>query len=686
MSSRRLRRGLLLAVLALPLLFVIGGAAAFWPLWLLPATTVEVSRQDPLPPADRPTFEAGVAIRDITPPIGLPKFGYSAMADDADGFRTRLRARAFCLKPAQGPAAAIVQADLGVSSLLLHHRVAELIAPRTDVPAHLLSIVATHTHSGPAQYLESDFYNVFGANRPGFDPKVLDFLATRMADAVVDACSERRQARIGIGQATLWGLTRNRSLGAWVQNHNVADKRLGEDRALEAVNPVMTLLRIDLRADDGRWLPAGALTTYSIHGTGIPAFQGPWHGDVWAAFSQEVEWAIRARYNPPWVVAHGTFTATHGDNNPHWRHGWRGDDETNRIGKELADVAWRIFNALDNGMREDLQLTGALREIDLLAADADTRFPLCERAILGAATLGAANGDEVFPIAWLPFLQEGWPRRWFRDGCHAEKQWTLSLLQPLFVPAEAMPHRAALQVLRINELSLVLLPWEITWEAGERIGKRVEAALAGAGAGSRVVVASHANGYFGYAVTPEEYSAQFYEGGHTIYGPGTTEFLARQTARLAGELAAGGSFADMPDHWQFRLRTRSYWPEAVPPTGERALLSAPVYVPGDGVTQPHWTLTYRDVAPGMLELHQPLLAIEALREPDQWVPLLHSSRPVNDLWHRDLQLRWLGNEDGGMARYELRWNNPPVSPNFRFRFAVRPRGELPAWQSPQFPP
>ena len=59
------------------------------------------------------------------------------------------------------------------------------------------------------------------------------------------------------------------------------------------------------------------------------------------AFEQEIEWAIRAKFNPPWPVAHATFEATHGDNNPNWRDGWRGDDETNRIGTQLADLSAR---------------------------------------------------------------------------------------------------------------------------------------------------------------------------------------------------------------------------------------------------------------------------------------------------------------------------------------------------------
>lgn len=682
---RRLRRWLLLLVIAVPVLFLVAGAIASWPLWLLPATDLTIHRLAPLTAVDRPTLEAGVAMRDITPPIGLPKFGYSALAHDADGFRTRLHVRAFCLKPASGAPVAILQADLGASSLLLQRRVAELVAATTDLPVQNLALVATHTHSGPGQFLDSDFYNAFGANRPGFDPAVYDFLAIRMAGAVTEACTRRRPARIGIGRTSVWGLTRNRSLPAWTENYNVLAKQPDPDRELDAVNPVLTLIRIDLRADDGRYLPAGAITTFSIHGTGMPADSLPYHADVWASFEQEIEWAIKSRFQPPWPVVHAAFEATHGDNNPNWREGWRGNDETRRIGTELATIASRVFNALDGQLSDQAVIQGGMREIDLLSAPADVRFPLCERAIIGAATVGAANGDEVFPLSYLPYFREDWPRRYFTDGCQAEKQWLLSQLQPLFMPADRFPHRAALQVLRIQDLALVALPWEITREAGQRIADRVAATLKDAGAPARVVVSSHANGYFGYATTAEEYRRQFYEGGHTLYGPGTTEFLARQSARLAGELVRDGSVADLPAQWQFTLATRSYWPQPVTPQGQRELLSEPVFVPGAGTREPYWSVTYRDVAPGGLNLDEPLLAIEALREPASWVPLVNNGRPVNDQWQNDLQIRWLADAGNGMADYELRWNNPPASPNFRFRFTVQPRAGLPAWQSPPFP-
>ncbi|HBC19746.1 MAG TPA: hypothetical protein DC022_13610, partial [Alcanivorax sp.] len=195
---------------------IIGGLLhTAWPFLFYPRQNLSFSF--PVQPitADDSTAKAGIAERDSTPPAGIPKFGYSAWAKDADGFRTRLKARAFYLKgPGQTPLA-IVQLDLGSGSLVLRHRVAELIADHTDVPSHAVTLLVTHTHSGPGQYLGSDFYNVFGSNRPGFDPALFEFLSQRIADAVIDAYESRREARFAVGQSDLFGVTRNRSIEAW---------------------------------------------------------------------------------------------------------------------------------------------------------------------------------------------------------------------------------------------------------------------------------------------------------------------------------------------------------------------------------------------------------------------------------------------------------------------------------------
>lgn len=632
-----------------------------WPFLVYP--THKLSFSFPVPPiaADDANAKAGIAERDITPPAGIPKFGYSAWAKKADGFRTRLKARAFYLKgPGQTPLA-IVQLDLGSGSLVLRHRVAELIAASTDIPAHALTLLVTHTHSGPGQYLGSDFYNVFGSNKPGFDPALFEFLSQRIADAVIDAYESRREARFAVGQSDLFGVTRNRSIEAWAnnfpdQNHHNADP-------MQAVNPTMTLLRIDQRQGDG-FVPAGALSLYSIHGTAIPPFTRPYHADVWHWISEELESEL-AGDSPGFI--HGAAQATHADNNPAWKGDLRGDREAERIGKALGKHATTLFHSLESQLSDTLTIAVASRQLDLLD-DIDTgRFGLCERAIAGASVAGAANGDEVFPISYLPFLAEDWPRQVFTDNCQGVKQWMLSKLQ-LLLPAERFPHQALFQIVRINNLVLVPLPWEITLESGNRLRQAVAATLP-EGTNWKVEISSLANGYFGYAVTPEEYALQYYEGGHTLYGPHTLNFLIQQSEALSQDLLQQGDINDIPDHQTFSLLSRQYFPDSLAGPGSRRWLSEPQHHDGTATTGPYWSLLLAAEPANQLALDRPLLAV-------------HCENSVIDDDSAELQLLHQKDTDNETSRYEVRWYPGTQPPSGSCRFAVSTDQQQPAFSAP----
>ncbi|MBZ2187578.1 neutral/alkaline non-lysosomal ceramidase N-terminal domain-containing protein [Alcanivorax sp. JB21] len=671
MRRRRPRRWLKILALAL---LITGGVLLHlaWPFIAYPVTVLDIERKAPLPAENIRVPLAGIAEVDITPPVGIPKFGYSAWSRPADGFRTRLRAKAFYLHAPDSTPLALVTLDLGAGSRVLHHRVAEIIAAETDVPAHGLSLLVTHTHSGPGQYLDSDFYNVFGSDSPGFDPQLAEFLSQRIAAAVISAYQQRRAARFASGQTDIWGLTRNRSIEAWARNFDLPEEQVTEALALQAVNPAMTMLRIDLEADDGRFYPAGALTAFSIHGTAIPAFTRPWHADVWAWLGQDVARGIQSRYDTPFTPVHGAYQATHADNNPAWVEGLRGDREARRIGEALATRALALFDTLGEDIpgQEDAALTTWIgtRQLNLLTLTDAERFGICERAAVGAATAGAAKGDEVFPISWLPYLQHGWPRRIFTEGCHGTKQWMLSRLQRL-LPAERFPHEALFQVIRINDLVLVAVPWEVTLESGNVIR---EAVLAELPQGDWTVeISSLANGFFGYVTTPAEYGIQYYEGGHTLYGPGTLGLLAGQSAILTRDLVREGEIQDLPDRWQFALRSRAYWPDTALDPAPRSLLSAPVFSPAETGHEAFWAFRFAGEHPAYLQLEQPLLQVE-VDAGNGWQPLITEGVRVNDQG-TDLQLRMDRETDTG-AEYTVRWFNPlPPAPDQRFRIRVAPR-------------
>ena len=154
-----------------------------------------VGLEDQLPQVDE--LLAGAAEVDITPPPGMPKAGFSKNAHDGEGFRTRPPSRRVLHLRGGRTSLALVQLDLLSGSSLLQHLVARAVAGRTDVRLPGLFVGATHTHAGPGQFDASPFYNRFASNRPGFDPAWTNWLAERIAGAVVSAVESRRPASLG---------------------------------------------------------------------------------------------------------------------------------------------------------------------------------------------------------------------------------------------------------------------------------------------------------------------------------------------------------------------------------------------------------------------------------------------------------------------------------------------------------
>src|SRR5690606_24481596 len=163
---------------------------------------------------------------------------------------------------------------------------------------------------------------------------------------------------------------------------------------------------------------------------------------------RELEWRIANAYQPPWKPVHGPFEANHADNNPNYRSGLRGDIETRRIGLALADKAWSLFQQLDDQLSANVVINAAMREIDLLALRPQDEQTLCERAIAGTAVVGAAQGDEVFPISYLPPFQRGWPDDG-EDDCHGAKRWMLGPLQAIGLAPQRYPHRVNIRAVQV---------------------------------------------------------------------------------------------------------------------------------------------------------------------------------------------------------------------------------------------
>ncbi len=301
---------------------------------------LEISRVEPFIKAKNEGLVAGVAKIDITPQAGMPMGGYSLFASTAEGYRTKLYAKAFYIKSGDNKPIVLVQADLQSGSRILQAKVAELVAKKTDVAVGSLNISGTHTHSAPANFFGSEMYNQHSSNKVGFDKEFFDFLANKIAKVVIEAYENRRKAKIATGSVEIFGVTRNRSIDAFAENF---DREYKKDE-YKAVNPTYRMIRIDTLRKDGTYKPAGAYSSFSIHGTAISSANNLYNGDVFSYIENELEWDVKRKGLEDNFV-HGVVNGTHGDNSPDFGEK-QGFDPAKRLGLAISKKANKLFHSL----------------------------------------------------------------------------------------------------------------------------------------------------------------------------------------------------------------------------------------------------------------------------------------------------------------------------------------------------
>jgi len=635
--------------------------------------TLSISYKKALASSDGDCLLVGAAKIDITPPIGMPMSGYATMSTDSTGVRTRLMARVFYLKPKIGPPLALVQCDLLSGSLVLHHRVAELIAEQTDVDCGGLLIAGTHTHSGPGNYFASMFYNNMASNRAGFDPSLFEFLSQRIASAVIESYQNRRAAKIATGSTRITGVAWNRSLAAYLQNENISLLKTAPDKK-EAVNPFLHMIRVDCLEKDGSYKPIGAFSNFSLHPNTNPAeLGGVYSGDVFGFAEREMEWLIKKQYKSSTEPVHALANYTHGDNNPDYAQTVPETfQDLKKFGIHIAHEAFELFKSLDSKLKEDVVVRYRSTEIDVFKENMIDGIRIAKTPAVGMSTLAGAQGrGRTSVVAKLPFFAPGWPKRILTGGEHGQKRRMLSSLQGLILPKDEFPHHLFLQVIQVDDTILLPLPFEVTYEIGTRIAAQVErtAEQAGLGDVSRTVVAGVSNGYWGYVTTPEEYSLQYYEGGSNFYGPNTGAFLAAHIGHLVEQLAGKGCGAILPDFWEFKMQARDFvaWNEGGSTIRESVQEAEYHDESSEGA---YWSFKWHDSPAERFDMHKEMIQIEVQSNNESWEPLIIDNRPINDAGY-DMSLICLQTvSENNTGLYEARWYAPNQGNSGQYRFAV----------------
>jgi neutral/alkaline ceramidase-like enzyme len=274
-------------------------------------------------------LKAAVAKVDITPPPGLPMYGYFERIKEnklSTGTLDPLYARVLVMEVGERRLA-LVTLDLGrtFSDSLLSHLRQQITA---NAGISFLIVTASHTHSGP------NILDEYPANRP---PAWELTAIAKIGDAVSEAARHLIQARIGTGRGQVQiGYNRRQMVG----NGSVAMLWTNPtQRPTVPVDPSVLVMRID----DTAGKPIAVIVNYACH----PVVLGPDNLNYSADFVGTMASTVEKTFDgaPLCLFLQGAD----GDINPYYattsmhegalaRRDWTGE----QLGREAARVAKMI--------------------------------------------------------------------------------------------------------------------------------------------------------------------------------------------------------------------------------------------------------------------------------------------------------------------------------------------------------
>jgi len=156
-------------------------------------------------------FESGAAVREITPPVGYPYYGLNA----STAIKSPLLAKALVFRQGE-TRCALLMCDLPIIPRDLSRVVRENASEQTGIPFSLISVAATHIHTGPFydtlvavahRYAEHETAGrLVTADREGYIGKLID----GMTEAIVSASNNLRATEMISGKGRAEGISFNR--------------------------------------------------------------------------------------------------------------------------------------------------------------------------------------------------------------------------------------------------------------------------------------------------------------------------------------------------------------------------------------------------------------------------------------------------------------------------------------------
>jgi sugar phosphate isomerase/epimerase len=249
-------------------------------------------------------LHAGIAVTDITPPVGCRMSGYFNERLST-GTLNPLHAKALVLRQG-GERQAIVCCDIIGLSPEVTSSARQRVADKTGIPPANVLITATHTHTGPLYWgaLRKHFHDKAVAETGADACEPIDYpdqLAGRIVEAVFQADAATRPVRLRAGTLQQDGLSFNRRFHMKDETVRFNPGVLNPD-IVKVAGPVDPEVGVVFMDDAATGKPAAAMVNFALHldTTG---------GTLYAAdYPFYVEQTLRQEYGEDFVLFFGTGT------------------------------------------------------------------------------------------------------------------------------------------------------------------------------------------------------------------------------------------------------------------------------------------------------------------------------------------------------------------------------------------
>ncbi|CAM2010034.1 neutral/alkaline ceramidase [Acanthopleuribacter pedis] len=498
----------------------------------------------PLFANDQP-FLVGRGMADITgtaAEVGM--MGYVSTEQKVSGIHLRLFSRAFIVvDPATDKRVVFVSADQAMIFQSIQQGVLAELAGRFNGIYHVGNVIlsATHTHAAPGG---ASHYAAPNLTTYGFIEQNYRAAVDGIVRSIERAHHDLKPGNIYVNQGDVLGGGVNRSADAY--QRNPAEERARYDGDTDKN---MVLLRFEQEG-----FPVAALNWFAVHPVSMNSSNPLISGDNkgYAAYRFERAMGNSYRNNNNFISA---FAQTNsGDITPNLNLDGTGPtndefDNTEIIGERQFETAWDLFHAAENpiGSGVDYRQT----HVDMSRVTVDGAFTGAGQQQTCAASFGyamaAGTEDGRGPVDW--FYEGQLEGNIFIDAltgmlarpdealCSCQAPKPILLATGITNPYPWTPDVLPISIHRIGRLAIVAMPTEITTMAGRRVRETVQHALAGLV--DTVVIAALSGAYANYCVTPEEYEAQNYEGGSTLFGKWTLPAYQQELAKLAVAMRGG---------------------------------------------------------------------------------------------------------------------------------------------------